>query len=90
MKMTPLQRFARENGLRLAVAKAIVRSAIKVEKTGVDYSNNDDGGVSERRYIAAQREFKALIIANGFNDYDMPGLWPTLIKDGKIIYLPCD
>lgn len=34
-------------------------------------------------------EFEALAMKCGFKT-DWPGLWPTLSKDGKDHYLPCD
>ena len=86
-KTTPLKRFAETHGLKLAVAKAIVRAAERVFKAGEEYSNSDSISV-ERRYLSAQRNFDALIKANGFDDYEMPGLWPTLKKGDQWIEIP--
>lgn len=85
--VTPLQRFARENGIKLAEAKAVQRLADQIYEAGEDYSNNASD-INERRLERLQVKFAALIKPLGFDDYDMPGLWPVLIKKGVQIYLP--
>lgn len=92
MKVSPKgvshhQKFAERHGIRTKVARAIIRAAEEVAETGEEYSNNSSIG-AERRYLASQRKFGALIKSAGFDGFEMPGLYPVLVKDGDLIHLP--
>jgi hypothetical protein len=73
--------FAERLQIRERDARRIIAAARRVFNAGVAYHNNDDDGVSERRYAEEHEYFNSLVDSLGFC-YVMPGLWPVIVLPG--------
>lgn len=72
--------YAKNNGLSANQVRRIRKMGNLVAKTGENFHNNDDGGISEGKYQKAQDSFQNYIKNLGFDDFDLPGFYPVLIK----------
>lgn len=87
-RITPMQRFAEEFGLKLEQVRHLRILADRV-KRAEERSMNIGG--NELASVQPQSDFLAYAKACGFDDYDMPGLYPTLTKgDRQYIDIPGD
>lgn len=89
-RITPMQRFAAEFGLEMNQVLHLRSFADRVAKTGERETGSGTKSVKQAA-AQAQQDFLEYAKACGFDDYDMPGLYPTLTKgDRQYIDIPGD
>jgi hypothetical protein len=99
--MTPLERFALDNQLTRSVSREFRRLANDCQRLGVAVCNGDphprnpkpaDKGENcelwQADLDATAAKLATLAKRHGFDGIQFPGLWPSLKKDSRDVYIP--
>jgi hypothetical protein len=83
-----LAQFASEQGVSVRDAAELVTLAERAFKAG-ERDCNEGSEASDKSYERAHARFRERAEALGFG-VQWSGLWPTLLKDGREVYLPSE